>query len=252
MTLLDARGITKRFAGICALDNVDLEVGERELVGLIGPNGAGKTTLFNCLSGVLRPDDGRILLDGRDLHGLSIPRRARLGIARTFQRMELFAGMTVRDHLLVADRAHRRTGGLPSDLIGRGRIRPAERERVDVVLALLGLLDDADRPIEALSLGTGRLVELGRALITEPRLLLLDEPFSGLDRAETDEVVRTLEAAHAERDVAVLLVEHDVTAVQAICRRLTVLDYGQVIAAGPTAEVLDDPAVRAAYLGAAT
>ena len=249
MTLLEARGVTKRFAGIVALDDVDLACDEREIVGLIGPNGAGKTTLFNCLTGVLRPDAGRVLFEGKDLGALAVHRRARLGIARTFQRMELFAGMTVRDHLLVADRAHRRAGGLPSDLVLRGRIHPSERDRVDRVLAQLGLLDDGDRPVDALSLGSGRLVELGRALITEPRLVFLDEPFSGLDRIETDEVVATLQAAHAERDVAIVLVEHDVTAVQHLCERVVVLDYGRVIASGTTDAVLEDPAVRRAYLG---
>ena len=247
--LLQARKITKRFAGIIALSDVDLEVDAGERVGLIGPNGAGKTTLFNCLLGVIPVTEGEVIFDGADISNLPVHRRARAGIGRTFQRIELFADCSVREHLLIAERIRNGTGAFWKDLIGRGRPSSAEIERADAVLELLGLLDLADAPIEALSLGKGRLVEVGRALMTEPNLLLLDEPSSGLDRSETAALAETLRSVQAERGFAILLVEHDVELVSSFTERCTVLDFGRTIAAGPTREVLDDPIVRRAYLG---
>jgi branched-chain amino acid transport system ATP-binding protein len=247
--LLDARQITKRFAGITALDSVSMTVEHGEIVGLIGPNGAGKTTFFNCLLGMIRPDGGRVLFDGHDITDLAVYRRARLGFGRTFQRIELFTGTTVRDHLLVAERAHAGTGHLWKDLINRGSPTATELERSQHTLELLGLADVADRPIEALSLGRARLVEVGRALMTEPKLLLLDEPSSGLDRDETVALTETLRTVQREHDMAILLVEHDVEMVQSFVSRLYVLDFGMTIASGPTAAVLGDESVRRAYLG---
>ncbi|WP_208027227.1 ABC transporter ATP-binding protein [Rhabdothermincola sediminis] len=247
--LLDARGITKRFAGIQALDRIDLVVEPGEMVGLIGPNGAGKTTLFNCLYGLLRPDAGRVYFAGQDVTGLPTHRRARLGIARTFQRMELFTGMSVLDHLIVAAQPATSRLSVLTDLMTRGRPPAEVHDRAVEILAMLGLQTVADRPIEALTLGQGRLVELGRALMTEPRLLFLDEPSSGLDRLETAEVAAVLVRARRERGVTFVLVEHDLNLVRDVTERLHVLDYGTVIASGPTREVLDDPVVREAYLG---
>jgi branched-chain amino acid transport system ATP-binding protein len=247
--LLVADGVTKRFAGITALDSVSIDVAEREIVGLIGPNGAGKTTFFNCLLGILKPDAGSVRFDGRDLSRVPTHRRARLGIGRTFQRIELFTGMTAREHLLVAERARRGTGALWKDAIGKGKPTADERERADRTLELLGLAPFADRRVEALSLGIGRLIEVGRALMTEPRLLLLDEPSSGLDRAETDVLAGTLREVQQERQMAILLVEHDVEFVRSLVSRVFVLDFGTLIASGPTAEVFADAAVRKAYLG---
>ena len=249
MSLLVAEGVTKHFSGLTALDSVSLTVEPGEVVGLIGPNGAGKTTLFNVLYGVIAPDHGRVTFLGHDVSSLPVHKRARLGIGRTFQRIELFAGMTVRDHLLVAERARRADGGLLRDLLGRSAPNDDERARAAAVLELLGLEDVADRPIESLSLGRGRLVELGRALMIEPTLLLLDEPSSGLDHHETDEMADVLEAIRAERGTAILLVEHDVAMVRKVTSRLYVLDFGQLIAEGPTAEVIGDAKVRQAYLG---
>ena len=247
--LLDARGITKRFSGITALHTVDLAVAEGEFVGLIGPNGAGKTTFFNCLLGMLRPEEGTVLFGGQDISGLPVYKRARLGFGRTFQRLELFAGMSVRDHFIVADRAHRNTGRLWKDLLNRSKPTAEELARADAMLELLRLHAEADKPAESLSLGRGRLVELGRALMTEPKLLLLDEPSSGLDVRETAALAGRLRSVQEEHNFSVLLVEHDVEMVQGLVSRLYVLDFGQLIASGPTDDVLSDAVVRKAYLG---
>ena len=249
MSLLVADAVTKRFSGLTALDQVSLAVDPGEIVGLIGPNGAGKTTLFNCLYGVLTPDQGRVTFDGHDLSRLPVHRRARLGMGRTFQRIELFVGMTVSDHLLVAERARRGDGGLLKDLLNRAGPSEDERARVAATLELVGLEEVADRPIESLGLGRGRLVELGRSLMIEPKLLLLDEPSSGLDHRETDEMAQVLDTVRAERGTAILLVEHDVAMVRKVTGRLYVLDFGHVIAEGPTVDVIGDAKVRQAYLG---
>ena len=248
-SLLEATEITKRFSGITALDSVTLDVNAGEAVGLIGPNGAGKTTFFNCLLGILRPEEGRVRFNGRDITRLPVYRRARLGFGRTFQRIELFTGMSVREHLLVAERVRRGDGSLWKDLLNLGRPNADELERTQRTLELLALDDVADRPIESLSLGRGRLVEIGRALMTDPLLLLLDEPSSGLDQRESMELVGTLQEVQRERGTAILLVEHDVEMVQRFATRLYVLDFGTLIASGRTDEVMGDANVRRAYLG---
>jgi branched-chain amino acid transport system ATP-binding protein len=247
--LLEASGITKRFAGIVALNGVDLDVARGEVVGLIGPNGAGKTTLFNCFLGMLRPEQGSVVFDGQEISGLPVYKRARLGFGRTFQRLELFAGTTVRDHFLVAERQRNRSGHLWKDLLNLSNPTHDEMAKVDAMIELLGLQREADRPVEALSLGRGRLVELGRALMTQPKLLLLDEPSSGLDVKETAALAERLAIVQQQHEFAVLLVEHDVEMVQSLVTRLFVLDFGTLIAAGPTSDVLNDAAVRKAYLG---
>lgn len=247
--VLRARGITKRFSGIVALDDVDLAVEKGERVGLIGPNGAGKTTLFNCVLGLLACDGGVVELLGEDVTRLPVHRRARRGIGRTFQRIELFPGSTVREHLLVAERVRRGDGRLWKDLLGRGRPTTEEVARCDAVLELLGLADLADEPIERLSLGKGRLVEVGRALMTDPQLLLLDEPSSGLDRAETAAMAQTLREVQAERGFAILLVEHDIELVATFTTRAYVLDFGRMLTSGSTAEVMAGDEMRRAYLG---
>ncbi|MCK9898155.1 ABC transporter ATP-binding protein [Frankia sp. AgB32] len=247
--VLRAAGITKRFAGILALDDVSLRIGEGERVGLIGPNGAGKTTLFNCLLGVLAADGGTVEVAGRDVSRLRAHRRARLGLGRTFQRIELFPETSVRDHLLIAERVRRGTGRLWKDLLGLGRPTAEETRRCDEVLELLGLVELADAPVERLSLGQGRLVEVGRALMTRPAMLLLDEPSSGLDRAETAALATTLREVQREQGFAILLVEHDVELVTGFTTRSYVLDFGRLIAEGPTGEVMASDSVRAAYLG---
>ncbi len=247
--LLAASGVSVAFSGIRALNDVSLRVEAGERVGLIGPNGAGKTTLFNCLLGILQPDSGRVMLNGVDVGGWPVHRRARAGMSRTFQRVELFSDTTVREHLLIAERIRNGSGAFWKDLIGRGRPRPEEIAACDEVLELLGIVELADQPVESLSLGRSRLVEVGRALMTGPQVLLLDEPSSGLDRDETQALAGTLRAVQESRGYAVLLVEHDVSLVADFTERAYVLDSGSLIAEGSTAEVLADPAVRRAYLG---
>jgi branched-chain amino acid transport system ATP-binding protein len=249
MSLLEASGVTKTFAGITALDSVSLDVDEREIVGLIGPNGAGKTTFFNCLLGMLKPEGGRVDFDGRDLSRVPSHKRARLGIARTFQRIELFSGMSPREHFLVAERVRNGRGALWKDVLFMGRPSAEEQKRAQAMLDLLGLTVVADRKVESLSLGIGRLVEIGRALMIQPRLLLLDEPSSGLDRSETAVLADTLRVVQREQGIAILLVEHDVELVRRLVARVFVLDFGTLIASGPTDSVFADSAVRKAYLG---
>ena len=247
--LLQVLGVGKRYGGIHALDGVSLEVLVGEAVGLIGPHGAGKTTLFDCITGVRHADSGQIRLAGRRIDDLPTYRRARLGIGRTFQRIELFAGMTPREHLLVADREHGGDGRLWKDLLWRGAPRSDEVDRVEKMIAELGLEAFADAAIESLSLGQGRLVELGRALMTEPRLLLLDEPSSGLDSRESAALATVLNDLRQRSKVALLLVEHDLDLVRAVAERVYVFDFGRVIASGSLTEVLADAGVRTAYLG---
>jgi ABC-type branched-subunit amino acid transport system ATPase component len=249
--LLDAQGITVRFGGVVALDGVDFSAEERAITGLVGPNGAGKTTLFGVLSGLLRPRSGSVMFDGNDISGLSPQRRTSLGIARTFQRLELFGEMTVREHLVVAHRVrHRRDRTLLRDLLGLGS-RPTldEDETIDGILSLLGLDAVADQPVVLLPLGTGRIVEIARALATGPRIVLLDEPTSGLDVHETEQVAKALRDARDQRGVGFVMVEHDVELVLQLSDDITVLDFGRVIAHGSSAEIRASAEVQAAYLG---
>jgi ABC-type branched-subunit amino acid transport system ATPase component len=250
--LLEARGVTVRFGGVVALEGVDFTAAPGAITGLVGPNGAGKTTLFGALSGLLHPRSGRVLLDGVDVTGASIQRRARLGLARTFQRLELFSELTVRDHLVVAHRVRRRRDRtLLRDLVGLGNHpTPDEDDLVAGILSLLALEPMADRPVVLLPIGTGRIVEIARALATEPRIVLLDEPTSGLDVHETDQVARALRVARDDRGVAFVMVEHDVELVLALSEHVTVLDFGRVIARGSPAEIRSSAEVQAAYLGA--
>jgi branched-chain amino acid transport system ATP-binding protein len=249
MTLLSTRGVRKKFSGIVALDEVDIDVEEGERVGLIGPNGAGKTTFFNCVLGILRIDSGVVLFDGDDVSRLRVHERARLGIGRTFQRIELFPDSTVRDHLVIADRVRRGERKWWSDIFLAGKPRPDEISRTDEMLELLGVRDLADEPIERLSLGQGRLIEVGRALMTQPRLVLLDEPSSGLDRSETAALAKTLRAVQEERGFAILLVEHDIELVASFTTRSYLLDFGRMLLTGSTPEVMASPEMRHAYLG---
>ncbi len=249
--LLRAEDVTVRFGGVVALDTVSFAVAPSSVVGLVGPNGAGKTTMFGVLSGLVQPRAGRVHLAGVDVTKASPQRRARLGLARTFQRLELFGELTVREHLVIAHRVRQgRDRQFWRDLFGFGsRPSPGEDAAVDELLDLLGLGDVAERPVIQLPLGSGRLVEVGRALASEPRVVLLDEPTSGLGAHETDQLATTLRAVRDERDVAIVLVEHDVELVLSLADAVTVLDFGKVIAEGPPAMIRSDAKVQSAYLG---
>ena len=247
--LLDAKGVSISFGGVAALRDVSLSVAAGEAVGLVGPNGAGKTTLFNCMCGQLKPSSGTVAFEGQRIEHLPAHQRARLGIGRTCQRVEVFPEMSVRDHMIVAERARRGDGALWKDLLNKGRVRPDELANVERVLELVGLSDLAEVPVAALSLGHCRLVELGRALAGQPRLLLADEPSSGLDINETAALASVLRAAQQEHGMSVLLVEHDMTMVSKAVDRVVALSLGEIIAEGTFEQIVADPGVREAYLG---
>jgi ABC-type branched-subunit amino acid transport system ATPase component len=249
---LECAGVTVRFGGLVAVNEVSLAVPPAAIVGLVGPNGAGKSTLFGVLSGLQRPAAGRVLLEGTDVTDARPQRRAELGLARTFQHSELFGGLSVRDHLVLAYRVRHARRRVWSDLFTMGslhRVDPSETGHVDELLELAGLGPVADHPARGLPLGWARLVELGRALATSPRVLLLDEPSSGLDSSETAQLETVLRRVAGERGVSVLLVEHDIELVMRLCSSVYVLDFGTLIADGTPGEITSSPQVRAAYLG---
>ena len=249
---LGCDGVSVRFGGIVAVRDATLSVGPGEIVGLVGPNGAGKSTLFAVLSGLLRPSTGKVVMAGEDVTFETPQQRAARGLARTFQHPELFTGLTVREHLVLAYRAKHAKGRVLSDLFTMGSLRRpgrAEDDAVNGLLDLLGLGDLAAEPVFGLPLGLSRLVEFGRALATAPTVLLLDEPSSGLDSSETAQFEATVRTVSADQGISLLVVEHDVDLVMRLCHRVYVLDFGTLIAEGTPEQVRADPAVRAAYLG---
>ena len=239
MPVLRASGVSVRFGGLLALDDVDLEAEAGRVTGLIGPNGAGKTTLFNVITGLQPPTSGRILIGDVDVTTTKPHQRARLRVARTFQRLEVFGSLSARENILVA--AEIRNGWSRGD-----REDPARA--TEQILDRVGLREVADHPVDAMPTGLARLVELGRALATKPRLLLLDEPGSGLDHNESDDLADLL-VDLASDGMAILLVEHDVELVMRVCSEIFVLDFGRLIARGTPAEIQRNDAVQAAYLG---
>ena len=245
---LVATGITKTFGGLKAVDGVSLQVPPARITSLIGPNGAGKTTLFNCLTGLIEMTEGMVEFGGRNITGLETHRRARLGIGRTFQRLEVFTGMSVYENLQVAAEAIRPGHTFLGAFTLRHRPDPAVVERVEAVLERLDLTPVARRPAGDLPTGALRLVELGRAMCTDPKLLLLDELASGLDDGETEHLGEILQSLVGE-GIGILLIEHDIELVLGISQDVYVLDFGKVIAHGSPREVAADASVQAAYIG---
>jgi branched-chain amino acid transport system ATP-binding protein len=252
MSVLEVDRVSVRFGGHLAVSECSLRVEGGRVSGLIGPNGAGKTTTFNAICGVVQPSAGQVRLDGRDISGLGTHRRARLGIGRTFQRLEVFASLSVRENIQVGLEIRRswsrRKAALPQYLADGGD--PSPDAEVELILDRLDLGPLADEMVGSLPTGHARLVELGRALAARPSVLLLDEPASGLDDNETD-TFGDLLVTLAGNGLGILLVEHDVALVMRVCEHLSVLDFGQVIATGTPDEVRSNEAVLAAYLGTA-
>jgi len=238
VALLNVEEVSVRFGGLQALASVTIDVPENEVTGLIGPNGAGKTTLFNVVTGLQPPTGGTVVLDGKDITTIKPHQRARLGIGRTFQRLETFSTLSVRDNVLVA--AEMRRGW------SREKFKPGVL--TDELIERMGLTSVAQERVDRLPTGTQRLVEMARALATKPRVVLLDEPSSGLNEAETADFSDLL-IELAASGLAILLVEHDMGLVMSSCHHIHVLDFGQIIAYGTPAEVQANALVRAAYLG---
>jgi branched-chain amino acid transport system ATP-binding protein len=236
--VLEVSDVSVQFGGIEAVSNVGFSVPAGSITGVIGPNGAGKTTTFNVITGLQRASIGRVLIQGQDVSRLAPYKRARLGVARTFQRLEVFGSLTAYENILAAAEFHR----------SWSRDRRPPREIAAEIIAQVGLGGVVDARVDALPTGLARLVELGRALATRPRLLLLDEVGSGLSHAET-EALGSLMLSLAEDGMAILLVEHHMELVMRVCTQIYVLDFGRVIAHGAPADIQRDPAVQAAYLG---
>jgi len=251
--LLEVTDLSLAFAGVKALDGVTFSVREGELFSVIGPNGAGKSTLFNCISGVYRPQTGSVRFAGSDLIGMKPHRIAKLGIARTFQNVEVFPAMTVLENLLLSRHNFMRSGVVAS-MVRLGRSAREEREAVRAVqefAELLRIEQILNVPVGSLPHGTQKRIELARALAMEPRLIMLDEPVAGMNHDETDEMTLAIQQVNRDLGVAILLVEHDMSMVMSISDRVCAIDFGQRIALGSPEEVVRDSAVITAYLGGA-
>ncbi len=251
--VLECRNIERRFEGLCALSGVDLQIEKGEIFGIVGPNGSGKTTLVNSVMGFFPPQTGRILLNGVDITGMRPDKVARLSVARTFQNLALFDGMSVLDNILLGRHIHLNPGILKTALYGWW----SDREEVDSRLVVeeciefLQLEGVRDEHVETLPIGLKKRVELARALVAEPLLLILDEPMAGMNQEEKEYMARFILDAHDERGITVLLIEHHMDVVLGICDRVMALNYGKVIDTGPPREVMSNPLVIEAYLGKA-
>ena len=251
MAMLDIEALGISFGGLKAVDDFHVQIEKNELYGLIGPNGAGKTTVFNLLTGVYKPTSGQILLDGDNITGLSCEEINKKGIARTFQNIRLFHNMSVLDNVKAGLHNHYLYSTLDG-ILKSPKYRRLEKEmeaKALEILKVFDLQDFVDYKASNLPYGQQRKLEIARALATEPKLLLLDEPAAGMNPSETEELMRTIRLVRDEFDMTILLIEHDMKLVSGICDRLTVLNFGQVLKQGKTADVLHDPEVIKAYLG---
>ena len=250
--ILETRGVTKAFGGLVAVSDVSFAIPERSIVSIIGPNGAGKTTFFNTLTGLYRPTNGRIVFNGADITGRRPDRILSLGISRTFQNIRLFATMTAVENVMVGEHA-RMKAGLFGSILRPPWVRREEREATDKARELLryvGLADDTfEQMVANLSYGDQRRVEIARALASDPKLLLLDEPTAGMNPQESAVLTSFMERLRDERGLTILLIEHDMRVVMGVSERVTVLDHGEKIAEGKPSEVRANPRVVEAYLG---
>jgi branched-chain amino acid transport system ATP-binding protein len=244
-------GIERSFGGLRALKGVDLEVRRGEIFGLVGPNGSGKTTMVNVMTGFYPPNKGSVRLWGRDITGMPPAAIARLGVARTFQNLALFKGLSVLDNILLGRHVHMRPSALASLFywVWAEREEIAHRRIVEEIIDFMQLQDIRDEPVETIPIGLQKRVELARALVAEPKFLILDEPMAGMNQEEKEYIARFILDAREERGVTILLIEHHMDVVTAICDRITVLSYGEVIAEGEPRAAIAQPKVIEAYLG---
>ena len=254
MSLLEVRGLSKRFGGLYALRDLELAVESGEILSVIGPNGAGKTTFFNVITGIYEPEGGQVVFEGHKLAGLKSNRITRLGIARTFQTVHLFPNMTVLENAMVGQHCRTRSGliGAVLQLPATKREEVRTREKAEDALAFFGTRLSGyrhDQPASSLSYANRRRLEIARALATEPRLLLLDEPTAGMNPKETEEMTRLIWRLRRERGLTIVVIEHDMRVVKGVSDRVIALDYGRKIAEGTYDEVAHDPQVIEAYLG---
>lgn len=246
--------LTRRFGGLTALDRIDFRVDRGEIFSIIGPNGAGKSTLFNCICGIYRPDSGRVLFEGEEITAEKPHRVARRGIGRTFQNLELFRNMTTMENLMLGRHTHMRSGLWSGATMFHcrsraGREEVEQRERVERVIDLLALHAARDRFIWQLPYGTQKLVELGRALAGEPKLLLLDEPAAGMNLEERHDLVFWIRDIRDELGITIIMIEHNMQMVMGISDRVLALDFGRAITMGAPRKVAEHPEVVRAYLG---
>jgi len=251
LPILEMKDVYLHFGGIMALNGVSFDVREGEIFAIIGPNGAGKTSIFNCISGLYSPDRGRILFKGKEINRLSPFKRARLGLARSFQNIELFRGMTVIDNLMLGRHIHMTTNPITGGIwFGRARTEEIRhREVVEEIIDFLEIQDVRKKAVGTLAYGLQKRVELGRALALDPEVLLLDEPMAGMNAEETEDMARFILDINEERDITVVLIEHDMGVVMDISDRICTLDFGERISMGKPEEVQADPKVVSAYLG---